>query len=310
MKAYFIVFLKGIGMGAANVIPGVSGGTVALITGIFEKLINAIKSIDLRAARLAKAGRYKELAEHISLYFLLAVLCGVAVSIISLARMLEYLFGTYPVYLWAYFFGLILASVYFVGKTVEHWAPVVVSAFIVGSVLALGITFVNPAAPNESFPYLFICGVVAMCSMILPGLSGSFVLILMGNYELIINSINTLHFAVLMPVGAGAVIGIMVFARFLSWLYRRFRDPTIAFLAGFILGSLGIIWPWKNVQYMYNAAGEIIVRHGVPQIRYTPALPGGVDAELLIALVLAIAGIATIWGMESAASDKKRPSER
>jgi putative membrane protein len=306
VKAYLILVLKGIAMGAANVIPGVSGGTVALITNIFERLVNAIKSFDLQALRLLQRGAYRAFVEHVGLYFLLAVGCGVAISIITLARLFEFLFETYPVQIWAYFFGLILASVYCVGRTVAHWSPGVICAFVVGTALAAGITFVNPAAPNASFAYLFVCGVVAMCSMILPGLSGSFVLILMGNYELILQSVNTLDLAILTPVGMGAIVGIMLFARVLSWLYRRFRDQTIALLTGFILGSLGVIWPWKYPHYLYDAAGELVMRHGKPLIQsYAYALPRGLDAELLAAGALACAGIATIVVMEYLAAGKQ-----
>jgi putative membrane protein len=308
MKAHFLLFLKGFGMGAANVIPGVSGGTVALITGIFERLINAIKSFDLQALRLLRARRYRALAEHVSLYFLVAVGCGVALSIISLARALDFMFTNYPVYIWAYFFGLILASVYYVGKTVSAWSPAVVCACLIGAAGAFGITFLSPASPNESFPYLFACGVVAMCSMILPGLSGSFVLLLMGNYELVINAVNTLNIAVLLPMALGAGIGIMAFSRILSWLYRRFRNVTIAFLTGFILGSLGVIWPWKNIRYLQDAAGNAVLRHGEPVIHsYSCALPPAFNSEVILASVLALVGIVTLWAMENAASGKQSP---
>ena len=191
MKKYISLFFKGMGMGAANVIPGVSGGTIALITGIFEKLIASIKAFDLTAIKLFFTGKFKQFAQHVNLDFLIAVFLGVAVSIFSVARLFAFLFDNYPVYIWSFFFGLILASVYFVGKTVERWNAGVVISFIAGTAIAVIISVMKPATENSSLIYLLICGVVATCSMILPGLSGSFVLILMGNYRLImIDSVN------------------------------------------------------------------------------------------------------------------------
>jgi len=201
MKEYISLFFKGMGIGAANVIPGVSGGTIALITGIFEKLILSIKSFDLTALRYLFTGRLKQFAQHVNLTFLLAVFMGVALSILSVARLFDYLFTHYPVYIWSFFFGLILASVFFVGKTIDKWNIVVIISFIVGAIVAVLISILKPAGENGSFLYLLLCGIVATCSMILPGLSGSFVLILMGNYQLVmIDAVNDLNIKVLLPV--------------------------------------------------------------------------------------------------------------
>jgi putative membrane protein len=242
IKEYFIAALKGMGMGAANVIPGVSGGTIALITGIFQRLIDALKSFDLQALRLFFTGRWQAFARHTDFFFLLSVFAGAAVSILSLARLFRYLFDHYPVFIWSYFFGLILASVFFVGKTIGRRTPAVVLVFILGTAIAAAVSLLSPAAQNDSFWYLVVCGVVSICSMILPGISGSFVLILMGNYELIvIDAINALNWRILFPVALGAVVGLVAFSHFLSWIFRRFRAETIAALTGFILGSLLIL---------------------------------------------------------------------
>lgn len=247
MKELFGVFIKGMAMGAANVIPGVSGGTIALITGIFERLINSIKSFNITALRLLFKGDFKGFAKHTDLAFIVTLFSGVAVSILSLARLFDFLFVHYPVYIWSFFFGLILASVFFVGKTVARWTWAVILIFIIGFAAALTITFLTPATQDESFFYLIICGVIAACSMILPGLSGSFVLILMGNYQLVmIDAINQLRFDILIPIVMGAFVGLLGFSYLLSWVFKRYRDQTIAILTGFIFGSLGIIWPWKN----------------------------------------------------------------
>ena len=247
MKAYLVYFIKGMGVGIANIIPGVSGGTIALITGVFERLIHALKSIDLQAFKLLFSGKWKSFIERTDLYFLLAFFSGAIIAIVLLAKVFGFLFADYPVYIWSFFFGLILASVYFVGKTVERWRRSVYLFFALGTVIALLFTFLTPATENSGFFYLMICGVVAVCSMILPGLSGSFVLILMGNYQLVaIDAINNRDFSILFPVFIGAVLGLVGFSHLLSWVFKRFRDQTIAALTGFILGSLGVIWPWKN----------------------------------------------------------------
>jgi putative membrane protein len=294
MKEYLVLFFKGVGMGIANIIPGVSGGTIALITGIFERLIFALKSFDLTAVKLFFTGKWKAFAERTDLFFLVAVFAGAVVAIVLLAKVFGFLFEHYPVYIWSFFFGLILASVYFVGKTVERWRFSVYLFFLIGTAIALVFTFLTPATQNDNFWYLILCGVVAICSMILPGLSGSFVLILMGNYQLVaIDAINNRDLVVLFPVFIGAVVGLVSFSHLLSWVFKNFRDQTIAALTGFILGSLGIIWPWKNP--IEQTFGEKIKVVG-----YDYFLPH-LNTEFIIAVVIMVVGVAAIWWMESSA---------
>ncbi len=300
-KEYFSLILKGAGMGAANVIPGVSGGTIALITGIFEELINSIKSFDLKAIKLLFTGKLAEFARHVNLWFLVAVFFGVAVSIASLAKLLEFLFANYPVFVWAFFFGLILASVYFVGRTVHQWKTSVVVSLLIGTGAAVAISILNPASENEHFLYLVICGVVAVCSMILPGLSGSFVLILLGNYELVmINAVSNFRIDILIPVIIGAGAGLIFFSHFLSWVFKKYRDQTISLLTGFILGSLAILWPWKNPVYKLDAAGQILTKSDGEMViaSYERFIPDAFNAETLFAIVYAITGIIVIWAIE------------
>jgi putative membrane protein len=302
MKEYFFLALKGIGMGAANVIPGVSGGTIALITGIFEKLINSIKSINLKALKLLFSGKFKLFAEHINLYFLISVFTGIAIALFSLARLLEYLFLVYPVWVWAFFFGLILTSVYFVAKTVKKWSVIVIVFFITGAGAALCLSVLSPASENNSIIYLFVCGVVAACSMILPGLSGSFVLLLMGNYQLVmIESINTFNLTVLLPVAVGAGVGLLGFSYILSWIFKKFRDHTISVLSGFMLGSLLIIWPWKIAIYKTDALGNLILKPNGDEITigYNYLIPESFSSEVAVAVALMIAGGIIIWLMET-----------
>ncbi len=282
-------------MGIANVIPGVSGGTIALITGIFERLINAIKSFDLKAVKLLFTGDFKEFARYTDLAFIISLFVGVGIAILAIARLFEYLFENYPVYIWSYFFGLILASIYFVGKTIDKWNWGAITAFILGTALAIALTFMKPAAQNDNVWYLILCGIVAICSMILPGLSGSYVLILMGNYQLVaIDAINHLRFEILIPVAIGAIVGLIVFSHFLSWLFKKFKNQTLAVLTGFILGSLGIIYPWKNP--IEQHFGE-----KVKVVGYDYFIPH-MSMEVIIALGIMLLGIASIWWMESLAS--------
>ena len=290
-------------MGAANVIPGVSGGTIALITGIFERLINAIKSFDLTAIKLLFSGKIKEFIKHVDLYFLIAVFAGMVASVVSLAKVLEYLFLNYPVFVWAFFFGLILASVYFVGKSITKWRVSVIITFIVGTIAALSISVLNPATQNDSFLYLIICGVVAICSMILPGLSGSFILILLGNYQLVmIHAVNELDLKIIFPVMIGAAGGLIAFSHILSWIYKKYKDQTISVLTGFILGSLGILWPWQNEVYLKDELGNFILKDGEKIVQSTIRyIPESFNTEVIIAITLMIIGIITISLIEKVA---------
>lgn len=301
MKEKVSLTAKGMLMGAANVIPGVSGGTMALLTGIFEPLIYAIKSFDLTALKLIASGKFREFATHTNLGFLIPVGIGIVVSILSIARLLEYLFDHYAVLVWAFFFGLILASVWFVGKRIKRVTLPVVLLFIAGTALAAAIAFMEPAAENASIPYLILCGVIAMCSMILPGLSGSYVLLLMGNYQLVmIEAVNDLNLAVLLPVAVGAGAGLLLFARFLSWVFKRFHDQTVSLLTGFIFGSLAVLWPWKEAVVKIFQDGDAVKEKVVGYTYSLPQLSGATACALLMMAL----GIIAIILVETAAARK------
>ncbi len=287
MNQYIANFFKGLGVGSANVIPGVSGGTIALITGIFERLINALKSCNLTAIKLFFTGKFKEFAQHIDLWFLVSVGSGVLVAILSIARLFEFLFAEYPIYLWSFFFGMILVSIYYVGITIDKFNWKVLVSFVIGTAIALLIAFGTPAKENSNFIYLIICGAVATCSMILPGLSGSFVLVLMGNYQLImIDAVNDLNLQILLPVVIGGVVGLLAFSHLLSWIFKNYRDITIAVLTGFILGSMPIIWPWKNDVVTYFGSEAKVTGYEY----YLPEL----NLDFSIALVIMLIGAALI----------------
>jgi len=305
------LFFKGVAMGAANVIPGVSGGTIALITGIYERLINAIKSFDLKALKLFLKFKWKELSQHIDLPFLLPVILGLITAILSLAKLFEYLFRNYPEYIWAFFFGLVLASIYFVGKTVEKWKMATYLAFIAGTVLAVSLTVLHPAGENDHPFYLFINGIIAIISMILPGLSGSFVLILLGNYQLVaIDAINNFDLKIILPFALGAVIGLIAFSHFLSWLFKRYKNETIALLTGFILGSLGILWPWKKPVYL-RVDGQIVEKHGRKLVSYYEMyFPSSFDFQFWAVLFFIFLGIISIIWIEKASTQTGLQTEK
>lgn len=295
-------------MGAANVIPGVSGGTIALITEIFERLVNSIKSFNLAAIKLFFTGRFREFVKKTDFWFLFSVLLGIALAIVSLARILDYLFIEYPILVWAYFFGLILASVYFVGKRIRKWNVGVIVTFAIGAAIAVWISVMTPSRENDAAWYVALCGVVAACSMILPGLSGSFVLILMGNYKLVwIDAVNNIDFGILIPLIVGAGLGLLGFSYILSWVFKKFRDQTLSLLTGFILGSLNILWPWKKtISTFVDRHGEVqpLLQEKVSPFAYTEA--SGDSHFLFLAIVFTILGFLSIWIMEWGAARKTR----
>ncbi len=299
-KHNFIHFLQGMALGSANVIPGVSGGTMALLFGIFERIIDAIKSFNLEAFQMLRRRQWRAFAKHTDLVFLIALFAGILVAILSLAELLSFLFERYPEWVWSFFLGLIMASVYYVGRRIEQWRRHVVLYLILGTALALFISFVNPATQNDNFLYLMLCGAVAMCSMILPGLSGSFVLILMGNYQLVmIQAVSQRDFAILIPVAIGAALGLVLFANLISWVFKHFRNATLGLLTGFIFGSIGVLWPWKQTLYLRDAAGELIIKEGEAIITgYRPFFPEVVTVEFAVALVLMAIGAGLIILLE------------
>lgn len=280
-------------MGAANVIPGVSGGTVAFITGIYERLIHALKHVDIAALKLIAKGDFEGFAKRVDLSFLLFVFLGVFVSILSLAKLLEFAFERYETLTLSFFFGLILASILAVSRQIERWDVGVIIAFILGTVLAIAIAFLPPAMPNDSFLYIFLCGIVAVCSMILPGLSGSYILLLMGNYLLVLNAVSTFNFAILVPLFLGCVVGLISLSRLLSYLFKHFKDQTIGILSGFVAGSLLIIWPWKHtVTESFDGKEKAI--------GYSWLFPS-IDSTFFLALSLVILGFFLVLWMEKSA---------
>lgn len=286
-------------MGAADVVPGVSGGTIAFITGIYEELINSIKSINLNAIKLFFTGKFKEFWAAINGTFLLSVFLGVGISVFSLAKGLEYLLTHYPILVWSFFFGLIVASAIYVSRSIKNWNFGTILSGIIGIAIAYSITVISPAEANTSYLFVFVSGMIAICAMILPGISGSFILVLLGMYKFILGAVGDMNLAVILTFLVGAAIGIIAFSNVLSWLLRKYHNLTIALLAGFMVGSLNKVWPWKEV------TETIIDRHGeLKPIDEHNILPGtyeqitGHEAWLLGAIALAIFGFVLIFVVE------------
>ncbi len=299
IKEYIILILKGMGMGAADVVPGVSGGTIAFITGIYEELIDSIKSINLNALKLFFTGKFTEFWKEINGTFLISVFIGIGISIFSLAKGLEYLLNNFPILVWSFFFGLIVASAIYVARTIKKWNFATITAGIIGIAVAYIITIISPAEANTSYLFVFIAGAIAICAMILPGISGSFILVLLGMYKFILEAVGDFNIAIILTFMVGAAIGIIAFSNVLSWLLKKYHNITISVLAGFMVGSLNKVWPWKEV------TATFIDLHGdVKTLAEVNILPGtfeqitGNNAFIWEAVLLVIIGFALIFVIE------------
>jgi putative membrane protein len=258
--------MKGCAMGIAEVIPGVSGGTIAFISGIYERLLDAIKSFDLQFFKLLLNGKFKEAWQKADGWFLISLIAGMGVGIIAGVFIIDYFLRNYPEPLWGFFFGLIIASAYFVGKQISQWNFRRILLLFAGFAVAFGITMISPAEGNTSAWYIFISGVIAISALILPGVSGSFMLLLMGMYTLIIPSLkHFLQFRDMQSLGiisvfaVGCLVGLTGFSRVMSWLFNHYKSSTFVVLAGFLIGSLNKIWPWRNVSvYLDKNTNEVV----------------------------------------------------
>lgn len=300
IKEGLFIYLRGLAMGAADVVPGVSGGTVAFITGIYEELIHSIKSFNFPNLKLLLSGQVKAFWKAVNANFLLTLFAGIATSVLSLAKVIKLGLEAYPELVWSFFFGLIIASAILVAKEIEKWNWSAVLSLISGTAIAAILTNVSPATTPEAYWFVFLSGALAICAMILPGISGAFILLLLGKYAFVLDAINNRDFTIIAIFGAGAAVGIIAFSNLLSWLLERFRNNTIAVLAGFMIGSLGVVWPWKTPIYKMTAAGnEIFTPSGKPVIKgYIHQLPDTFDMQFFLALGLFIFGIVTIFAVD------------
>ncbi len=257
-KDYGLLMLKGVGMGAADVVPGVSGGTIAFIVGIYEELLNSIKSVNQENLTHLLKGHVGAFWKGINGNFLLALVSGIAISVFSLAKLITYLLENHAILIWAFFFGLVVASTWFVAQDIKRWGWKTILCAAIGAVIAYYITIATPAETPNQLWFIFLCGAIAICAMILPGISGSFILVLLGKYFYIMEAVKSLNIVVLGVFAVGAIVGITSFSRVLSYALNRFRDTTIALLAGFMIGSLNKVWPWKKVVETYVDSHGIV----------------------------------------------------
>lgn len=303
---HLFTFLKGFAMGAANVVPGVSGGTIAFITGIYQRLLNALKSFDIDALKFLLKFNFGGFAKHVDFGFLLSLSLGVLTSILTLAKVLKEAYATDAVLVDAFFFGLILASIFSVGRMVKKWQTAQIVTLLIGLAAAVSLAFLEPAGENKNTAYLLLCGVAGMCSMIIPGVSGSFILLLMGNYRLIVlgavNDLRAFKFAealpIIIPVGVGAILGLVILSRVLSWLFKKFYDSAVALITGFVAGSLVIIWPWKKI------AESVTINDKLKVISWDRHLPDWQLNSTWIAVAWLVGGIALITVTEKLAAKK------
>ncbi len=296
---YIIISLKGMAMGAADVVPGVSGGTIAFISGIYEELLTSISSINFKTLKILKKEGIITFWQTINGNFLLALIIGILISIISLAKLISYLLENKPIMVWSFFFGLVLASILFIGKQITRWKIVTIVLFIIGTLLAYYITTLQPLISENSSPlFMFLAGAMAICAMILPGISGSFILVLLGAYKPVLDAIQNKDFKLLSIIGIGAIVGLLSFSKVLNWLFNNYKNYTLSILTGFILGSLNKIWPWKEtITWRINSKGE-----NVPftQESVSPFSYNG-DSQLLAGITLAIFGFIVIILLEKLA---------
>ncbi|MGB5357611.1 MAG: DUF368 domain-containing protein [Eudoraea sp.] len=299
---YLIITLKGIAMGAADVVPGVSGGTIAFISGIYEELISSINSINFSIVKIWKKEGFKAVWRAINGNFLAALFAGIAISIFSLAKIISWLLINQPILLWSFFFGLVLASIIFVAKAIEKWRLSTILSFIIGTLIAVYITTLPVSENSSSLPYLFLSGALAVCAMILPGISGAFILVLLGSYKTILDAVHERDFLIIATVASGAIIGLLSFARLLKWMFLKYKNTTLALLSGFILGSLNKIWPWKKV-LEYKDFGDKTIP--VKEINVLPSTYEG-DPQILYAVLLALLGFSLIFILENLAKKSEK----
>ena len=329
VKAKVTLFFKGMTMGAADVVPGVSGGTMAFITNIYEQLVTALNNIDLTALRLLFKGYFKAFFERINGGFLLTLLLGVLAAVFTLAKLVLYLLNNHPILVWAFFMGLITASAWVVSQRVKRWQPAVFVAILSGTIVAYLVTETGIIETPDQGIYIFLAGLISIMAMILPGISGSFLLVVMNKYTLIITAMSSIAEALKASITSlfkgqwvqvatafyqvdgltllffytGTLTGLLTFAKLLKWLFERYHDLTVATLTGFLLGSLNKVWPWKRTLEYYTD------RHGERKpLDQENILPQSFDADVFLALGLSLAGFILVVLIERSSTQVKNMS--
>jgi len=303
LYAYLGLLMRGLAMGAADVVPGVSGGTIAFISGIYDELIDSLRRCDLVALRLLLSLRIKDAWQHVNGNFLAAVFSGVLISILSLAKAVTFLLATAPILVWSFFLGLILSAGLYIGRQIPEWNWQRVALLLLGLALALAISDLKPTQLPETWWMLMAAGAIAVCAMILPGISGGFLLLVMGLYQSVIGAVVELNLLFLVSLGAGCVLGLLLFSHLLHWLLGRYRAATMALLTGFLLGSLRLVWPWKEtLTSVQNRHGEWVplVQENVLPLQYSALT--GTDSLWGWALLCAVSGLLLVGCLEWRAS--------
>ena len=312
------LFLKGLAMGAANKVPGVSGGTVSFVFGFYEELIYSFRKVNFTALKLLISGRFKSFYTYINGQFLLLIMGGSIFSYFSISLVLDYFLQNYELYVWSWFFGMIIGSVYYIGKDFGEWNRTNIISLIIGASIGVGISFLKPAGENDNLWFVFICGIVGVSGMTLPGLSGSFILILMGNYVLLlVDSVNELLYVVTSIITgnfdvlddpekirylkiisvftAGSVFGLVSISHVLGYVLKRWNAIVTAVIIGFITGSLGIVWPWKEAVYLVDKDSFSLDNKGNKIVEnYRRFMPDLSSLETWIAIFCIVLGIALI----------------
>lgn len=313
--AYLFVLLKGMAMGAADVVPGVSGGTIAFISGIYQELIETIDKLDFGLFKVWNKKGFAVMVETYNLKFLGSLFLGVAISILSLARVISYLLESYPILVWSFFFGLVVASILYIGKQIKTWNALVIIVLILGALVAYFITIAVPTEAPNAWWFYFLSGCIAIIAMILPGVSGSFILVLLGSYGMVLGTITDAQDAIITKdwvllrtalfrivlFAIGCIVGLKLFSKVLKWMFKHKKQLTLAVLTGFMIGSLNKIWPWKEV------ISTRIDRHGEEvTVEATSILPSAFEGtpQVLYATIFAVIGFASILLLERAAGKK------
>ncbi|HIP36456.1 MAG TPA: DUF368 domain-containing protein [Crocinitomix sp.] len=307
-KSFIGIVFRGLAMGAADVVPGVSGGTIAFITGIYEELIDTISGVNLALLKTLKNKGFKTFWNQLNGNFILALFLGIGISIASLAKLITYLLDHHPILVWSFFFGLVLASIHLVGKQVKKWSIATAIAFVIGATLAYYITILPPIQQTEANWYIFLSGMIAICAMILPGISGSFILLLLGAYQTILNAVKSFDVNKIVVFMLGCVVGLLSFSHLLKWMFKKYESITIAVLTGFLLGSLNKLWPWKKTLEIYiNSHGKEIP---LQQKNISPSTFQQITQqphELFYAVLFCVLGIILIVALEKMGNKKGTP---
>ena len=325
LKDYLMIGVKGACMGAADVIPGVSGGTIAFITGIYDEFVGSIARIDAEAVKMLFKGKIRDFWNHINGWFILSIVLGIGTSVVALAGLMQMLLSDHPIQTWAFFFGLIVASSIFILRGISGWKALDLGLLALGVVLGVTVCTLSPTETPEALWFIFLSGAIAICAMILPGISGSFILLILGKYQYIMGVITNLVSGVdmgknLLIMGVfmtGAVVGILGFSKFLNWLLARWNKETLIVLAGFIIGSLVKVWPWSNtsaivcsqfpavakLEELAEAAAESGIGAEAAQKVYDAAVASHasmIEPQIFSAIVFALIGFCLVTGIEIA----------